>query len=124
MVAAHIYDGDIVVLEPGRARHRDIVAVVHEGSLLLKRLVIVEGVPFLKGENPVQTGMVRAIDKPVHGIFRGLLRFGRVPMEINKRHKPGVEYALPSSEPVLTDTQARRSHGGGKLSTRRRAERR
>ena len=92
MVEAHIQDGDIVLLEPGRPRHRDIVAAAHEGCLLLKRLVIIGGVPYLKAENSAQPGLVRAIDKPIHGIFRGLLRFDRSPAKEATRHKPGVKY--------------------------------
>ena len=99
MVEAHIRDGDIVLLEPGQPRDGDIVAAAHDGWLLLKRLVFLDGVPFLKAENSAQPGLVRANDKPIHGIFRGLLRLDCVQARPAASHQRAVEYGSTLSKP-------------------------
>ena len=112
MVEAHIRHGDIVLLEPGQPRHGDIVAAMHDGSLLLKRLVLLDGVPFLKAENSAQPGMVRANDTPIHGIFRGLLRLDCYQTRRTTPHRRAITYGPtlrePSQAPRHSRPQARR----------------
>ena len=99
MVGANIRDGDIVILEPGRPRSGDIVAALHDGCMLLKRLVIIQRVPYLKAENTAQSGMVRAVDTAVHGVFRGLLHFDRVRTTAAPRRQAAIRYGAPAPGP-------------------------
>lgn len=92
---AHIQDGDIVLLEPGRPRSGDIVAAALNGCLLLKRFTVVKRVPYLEAENTAQPGRVRAVDKPIHGVLRGLLRLRPGPPPDSRHGETPVAYPLP-----------------------------
>lgn len=75
MIGAGILDGDTVILEHGvPAGAGDIVAACIDGEVTLKRLVVREGEPFLKAENPRYDDLVPAYELRIEGVFRALIR--------------------------------------------------
>lgn len=74
MINAGILDGDYVVLEHRPAVDGEIVAAAIDGEMTLKRLVIKNGKPFLKAENPAFKNLVPAYELLIEGVFRALVR--------------------------------------------------
>lgn len=75
MIDAGIYDGDIVVLEPGIPRNGDIVAALIDGESTLKRFIRpAGGKPYLKAENPRYPAFYPATELVIQGIARTVVR--------------------------------------------------
>lgn len=90
MTGAGILDGDIVILEHGLpARPGDIVAAAIDGEVTLKRLILKNGQPCLRAENPRYPDLIPAHDLVIEGVFRALLR-------IAKRRSPSHPTTPPS----------------------------
>ncbi len=76
MTGAQIRDGDLVILEAKEARENDIVAALIDGETTLKRLIVENGLPFLRAENPAYRDLVPLEELVVQGVMVGLIRAG------------------------------------------------
>ncbi len=72
MIDADIHDGDTVIIEPGQAKHGDIVAALIDGETTLKRLIKQGNKTYLQAANqnypdltPVQSLVIQGIAKSV-----------------------------------------------------------
>jgi repressor LexA len=72
MIDADIHDGDTVIIEPGTAKHGDIVAALIDGETTLKRLIKQGNKIYLQAANknypdlrPVQSLVIQGIAKSV-----------------------------------------------------------
>lgn len=74
MIDANIFDGDMVVIEPGQPKPGDIVAALIDGETTLKRLVRQGGKTFLKAENPAYPELYPVTELTVQGIARSVVR--------------------------------------------------
>ncbi len=75
MVDAGIFEGDIVIVEPGEGAHGDIVAALIDGETTLKRLIIERGQsPYLKAENQKYPELYPLNELQVQGIARSVVR--------------------------------------------------
>jgi len=74
MIDANIFDGDMVVIEPGQPRPGDIVAALIDGETTLKRLVNKGGKTYLKAENPAYPELYPVAELTVQGIARSVVR--------------------------------------------------
>jgi repressor LexA len=74
MIDAHIFDGDMVVIEPGQPKPGDIVAALIDGETTLKRLVRQGSKTFLKAENPAYPELYPVTELTVQGIARSVVR--------------------------------------------------
>ncbi|MGI8602515.1 MAG: transcriptional repressor LexA [Verrucomicrobiales bacterium] len=74
MIDAHILPGDHAIFEAREARHGDIVAALIDGETTLKRLVMKDGRPFLKAENPAYPDLTPVTELMVQGVMVGLVR--------------------------------------------------
>ena len=75
MIDAGIYDGDLVVVEPGIPKNGDIVAALIDGESTLKRFICPpRGAPYLKAENPLYPSFHPATELVVQGIARTVVR--------------------------------------------------
>lgn len=75
MIDAGIFDGDIVVVEPGIAQNGDIVAALIDGESTLKRFIRpANGSPYLKAENPRYPSFYPASELIIQGIARTVVR--------------------------------------------------
>ena len=69
MADAGIAAGDVAVLKVIPPERGEIVAVMEAGRLVLRRYVIVAGIPHHLAENPVRPDLTPAYDKPTHGVL-------------------------------------------------------
>src|SRR6476659_4175695 len=75
MIAAHIVDGDIVILEARKdVQNGDIVAALIDGETTLKRYVTEHGRPYLKAENPSYPNLIPARELRIQGVMISLVR--------------------------------------------------
>ena len=74
MLDAGIQYGDIALLRHACPQRGDIVAVELDGRLLLRRYLIIAGLPHVLAENPFRPDLVFAHDLPMHGVYWGLIR--------------------------------------------------
>ena len=75
MTAAHIMEGDYVILDAKRKpRHQDVVAARIEDQMTLKRLVIEGDRLWLKAENPNFPNLMPVQPSMLQGVMRGLIR--------------------------------------------------
>src|SRR5256714_10603332 len=75
MTAAHIVDGDIVILEQSKEVHNaDIVAALIDGETTLKRFVVDHGRPYLKAENSRYPNLIPARELKIQGVMVSLVR--------------------------------------------------
>jgi repressor LexA len=74
MIDANIFDGDMVVIEPGQPKPGDIVAALIDGETTLKRLVRQGSRTFLKAENPAYPELYPVSELTVQGIARSVVR--------------------------------------------------
>lgn len=74
MIEANIFDGDMVVIEPGQPKPGDIVAALIDGETTLKRLVRQGSKTYLKAENPAYPELYPVTELTVQGIARSVVR--------------------------------------------------
>jgi repressor LexA len=75
MIGRHILDGDFVILEYGvEPRDGQIVAALIERECTLKTLVMKNGKPYLKAENPKYPDLIPAQELVIQGVFKALIR--------------------------------------------------
>ncbi len=75
MINAGIFDGDIVIIEPGLPRQNDIVAALIDGETTLKRFVQRGNKPpFLQAENPDYPELHPVSELVVQGIVKAVVR--------------------------------------------------
>lgn len=75
MIGRHICDGDMAILEFGaEARNGQIVAAYVDGRSTLKTLIIKNGKPYLRSENPKYPDIIPAEELTIQGVFKGLIR--------------------------------------------------
>ena len=74
MIDAQIFDGDMVVIEPGQPKPGDIVAALIDGETTLKRLVRQGGKTYLKAENQAYPELFPVTELIVQGIARSVVR--------------------------------------------------
>lgn len=75
MINRHILDGDQVIIEPRREpRHQDVVAALIDGQTTLKTLILKNGKPYLKAENPRYGELIPKEDLRVNGVAVAVLR--------------------------------------------------
>jgi len=74
MTGAHIFDGDIVILEIREPRSKDVVAALIDGETTLKRYLLKGTRPFLKAENPAYPDLIPARELIVQGVVVALVR--------------------------------------------------
>lgn len=75
MIDAGIYEGDIVILQPGEPRERDIVAALIDGETTLKRFVFGNNKsPYLKAENNNYPELHPIGELSVQGIAKAIVR--------------------------------------------------
>lgn len=74
MVEAHVMDGDLIILESRPPRRNDIVAILHEGETVLRRLSVEDGKPVLTTENGKRPEITPMRDVTVQGVMIALIR--------------------------------------------------
>lgn len=74
MCDAGVKTGDIAIMRPACPQRGDIVAVPTAGRLVLRRFVIVAGIPHFLAENPLRPELVPAYELVFHGVLWGLIR--------------------------------------------------
>jgi len=76
MTGRHIFDGDIVLLEQGKApQGGDIVAALIDNESTLKTLVQRNGRNWLKAENSLYPDLIPALELAIQGVARAVIRF-------------------------------------------------
>jgi repressor LexA len=75
MIGRHIMDGDIVILEQGRAPHNgEVVAALIDRESTLKTFISARGKPYLRAENPRYPKLIPAEELVVQGVMVALVR--------------------------------------------------
>ena len=75
MIGRHIMDGDLVILEQGRApRSGDVVAALIDRESTLKTFILNRGKPYLRAENPRYPKLIPAEELLIQGVMIGLVR--------------------------------------------------
>jgi repressor LexA len=76
MINAGIYDGDIVIVEPGLPEHKQIVAALIDGETTLKRFMSPGRgkLPYLQAENPEYPELHPVEELVIQGIVRAVVR--------------------------------------------------
>jgi len=74
MIDADIHDGDTVVIEPGVAKHGDIVAALIDGETTLKRLIKQGNKTYLKAENQNYPELYPVTELVIQGIAKSVLK--------------------------------------------------
>lgn len=75
MINAGIYEGDVVIIEPGTPATGDIVAALIDNETTLKRFIQLPGkMPFLQAENPRFPDLHPLGELLVQGIVRTVVR--------------------------------------------------
>jgi repressor LexA len=75
MIGWHILDGDFVIMEHGsEPRNGQIVAALIDREGTLKTLVMKNGKPYLKAENPKYPDLIPAQALVIQGVLKALIR--------------------------------------------------
>jgi repressor LexA len=75
MIGRHILDGDLVIVDRGRTpRPGDVVAALIDNESTLKTLVVEDGRPCLRAENPNYRDLIPANELMIQGVMVGLVR--------------------------------------------------
>ncbi|QYY35201.1 transcriptional repressor LexA [Ruficoccus sp. ZRK36] len=75
MIGAGIFDGDIVIVEPGLPKNGDIVAALIDGETTLKRFMQKPGhPPYLKAENPDYPQLHPVSELVIQGLAKAVVR--------------------------------------------------
>ena len=75
MIGKHIIDGDYVILEHGLSpRGGDVVAALIDNESTLKTLVLEQGKPYLRAENPRYPKLIPAQELVIQGVMVALIR--------------------------------------------------
>lgn len=75
MIGKHIVDGDIAVLDSGKApKTGDVVAALIDGESTLKTFATERGKPMLRAENPRYPKLIPAEELRVQGVMIALVR--------------------------------------------------
>jgi len=75
MIDAGIHTGDIVIVEPGEPKNRDIVAALIDGETTLKRYIYDRpNEPYLKAENKNYPNLFPVNELMIQGIARSVVR--------------------------------------------------
>jgi repressor LexA len=74
MIDAGINDGDLAILELREPKDGDVVAALIDGETTLKRLVITNGQPWLKAENPRFPNLIPVQELVTQGVMVALIR--------------------------------------------------
>jgi repressor LexA len=74
MIDADIHDGDTVVIEPGIAKHGDIVAALIDGETTLKRLIKQGSKTYLKAENQNYPELYPVTELVIQGIAKSVMK--------------------------------------------------
>lgn len=75
MIGKHILEGDHVIIEPRRVpNHGNVVAAFIDGQTTLKTLVVKNGKPYLKAENPRYPDLIPKDALVVKGVAVAVLR--------------------------------------------------
>lgn len=76
MIDAGIFDGDIVIVEPGEPQNNSIVAALIDGATTLKRYIKTHSsaAPYLKAENANYPDLVPINELLIQGIARSIIR--------------------------------------------------
>jgi repressor LexA len=75
MIGWHILDGDFVIMEHGsEPRNGQIVAALIDREGTLKTLVMKNGKPYLKAENPKYPDLIPAQELVIQGVLKALIR--------------------------------------------------
>ncbi len=87
MTDAGIQTGDIAILKPGVPLRGDIVAAIIDDRLVLRRFLVIRGIPHLLAENPGRPDLRAAFDTQLQGVLCALLRvdFGRTRQTVPDR---------------------------------------
>ena len=74
MSDAEIRRGDLAFLSDAPIGRGDVVAVEEEGRLVLRRYLLIHGIPHVLAENPRHPDLRSALDLGIHGVLWGVLR--------------------------------------------------
>lgn len=75
MLNAGIFNGDLVVVEPGTPQNNDIVAALIDGETTLKRFVQPKNAPpYLKAENNLYPNLLPTTSLQIQGIVKSVIR--------------------------------------------------
>lgn len=75
MLKAGIFNGDLVVVEPGTPQNNDIVAALIDGETTLKRFVQPpNAAPYLKAENDLYPNLLPTTSLQIQGIVKSVIR--------------------------------------------------
>lgn len=74
MIDADIHDGDTVIVEPGIAKHGDIVAALIDNETTLKRLIKQGNKVFLKAENANYPDLIPSSSLTIQGIAKSVMK--------------------------------------------------
>jgi repressor LexA len=86
MIGRHILDGDVVILDQGRApRTGDVVAALIDRESTLKTFVLSQGRPHLRAENPRYPKLIPAEELVIQGVMIALLRRCAIPEKPKQR---------------------------------------
>lgn len=74
MCDAGVLPGDIAILKPGVPLSGEIVAAMAGEHTVLRRFLVIRGIPHLLAENRARPELYAAYDIQFHGVLRALLR--------------------------------------------------
>ena len=75
MVGKHIFEGDVVIVEPRtQPKNGDVVAALIDGESTLKTLMARNGKPYLRAENPKYPNLVPAGELVIQGVVVTVIR--------------------------------------------------
>ena len=94
MSDAGIEYGDVALLVNTTPLRGDIVAVEEGQVLVLRRYLVVSGIPHFLAENPANPELRPGWESPMHGVLWGLIRVDPC------RRQPRVQAAGAASDPV------------------------
>ena len=103
MSDAGILSGDIAIISNAPAARGDIIAIEEDGRIVLRRYLILQGIPHTLAENPRRPDLRPAILRVVHGVFWGLIRrqIGRHPA----RNRPRARYSYSQGAFLSTSSK-------------------
>jgi len=75
MIGKHIFDGDMVIVEPRvQPKNEDVVAALIDGESTLKTLTTRNGKPYLRAENSKYPNLIPAAELVVQGVAVTVIR--------------------------------------------------